>query len=417
MTDEPALQIDHVWKKYCKTLKRSMLYGLKDICRNAVSLSSRSDVLRRDEFWAVNDVSFEVERGEALGIIGPNGSGKTTLLKMLNGLFWPDKGKITVRGRVGALIEVGAGFHPMLTGRENIYVNAAILGMSKAETQAKFDSIVEFADVGDFIDTPVKHYSSGMFVRLGFSVAVHCEPDLLLVDEILSVGDLAFTLKCHRKIHELQRRGTTIVLVSHSLGLIRNTCSKVIWLMNGKIEANGEVQHVCDLYEKYVATNEKTAFEEADQIVSSDLKVKISKVEFLDKNDQSCSNYNVGDYFKLRIHFSCTRTVNNPIFAVTIFNLEDLAVSANYSNYDGYNLVSILGRGYIDFCIGRLPLATSRYICSVTLSEDAVSNVLEWHERRYTFTVSEGPTHTYGLINPFPIWSLKYSDERSKNRD
>jgi lipopolysaccharide transport system ATP-binding protein len=233
MADEPALQIDHVWKKYCKTLKRSMLYGLKDICRNTVGMSSRSDLLRKDEFWAVNDVSLEVEQGETLGIIGSNGSGKTTLLKMLNGIFWPDKGKITVRGRVGALIEIGAGFHPMLTGRENVYVNAAILGMSKAETEAKFDSIVKFADIGDFLDTPVKHYSSGMFVRLGFAVAVHCEPDILLVDEVLAVGDEGFQNKCFNKIGELRQQGITTILVSHDMQKISQIAERVILMDKG----------------------------------------------------------------------------------------------------------------------------------------------------------------------------------------
>jgi len=184
-----AITVDHVSKKYCKSLKRSMLYGVTDIGRNTLGLSSHSGNLRKSEFWAVDDVSFEVKKGETLGIIGPNGSGKTTLLKMLNGIFWPDKGKITVKGRVGALIEVGAGFHPLLTGRENIYINAAILGMTKEEVDEKFDDIVEFADIGDFLDTPVKFYSRGMYVRLGFAVAVHCEPDILLVDEVLAVGD------------------------------------------------------------------------------------------------------------------------------------------------------------------------------------------------------------------------------------
>lgn len=173
MDKDVAIKVDNVSKKYCKSLKRSMLYGVKDIARNTFGLSSHSDKLRKDEFWAVDDVSFEVKKGETLGIIGPNGSGKTTMLKMLNGIFWPDKGKITLKGKVGALIEVGAGFHPLLTGRENIYINAAILGMTKEEVDKKFDEIVEFADIGDFLDVPVKHYSSGMYVRLGFSVAVH----------------------------------------------------------------------------------------------------------------------------------------------------------------------------------------------------------------------------------------------------
>src|SRR3990170_2258915 len=197
MDEDIAIKVEHVSKKYCKSLKNSMLYGVNDIARNSLGFSSHSERLRNGEFWAVDDVSFELKKGETLGIIGPNGAGKTTLLKMLNGIFWPDKGKITVRGRVGALIEVGAGFHPLLTGKENVYVNAAILGMTKKEVDKKFNDIVEFAGIGDFINVPVKFYSSGMFVRLGFAVAVHCEPDILLIDEILSVGDAKFRAKCY----------------------------------------------------------------------------------------------------------------------------------------------------------------------------------------------------------------------------
>src|SRR3989338_5925733 len=195
MGEDLAIRVEGVSKKYCKSLKRSMLYGMADVARNLCGLRSPSGLLRPREFWAVDDVSFEVRRGESFGLIGPNGSGKTTLLKMLNGIFWPDKGKITTRGRVGALIAVGAGFHPLLTGRENIYINGAILGMNKREIDKKFDSIVEFADIGDFLDSPVKHYSSGMFVRLGFAIAIHCEPDILLLDEVLAVGAINFQKK------------------------------------------------------------------------------------------------------------------------------------------------------------------------------------------------------------------------------
>ena len=197
-----------------------MIYGVKDIGRNMFGLSSHSEKLRKNEFWAVDDVTFEIKKGETLGIIGANGSGKTTLLKMLNGIFWPDKGKIFVNGRVGALIQVGAGFHPMLTGRENVYINAAILGMSKKEVDEKFDDIVEFADIGNFLDTPVKFYSSGMFVRLGFAIAVHCEPNILLVDEVLAVGDEGFQNKCFNKIGELKKKETTTILVSHNMHII-----------------------------------------------------------------------------------------------------------------------------------------------------------------------------------------------------
>jgi len=408
VNDNIAIKVEHVSKKYCKSLKWSMLYGIKDIGRNTLGLSSYSEKLRKGEFWAVDDVSFEVRKGETLGIIGPNGSGKTTLLKLLNGIFWPDKGKITIKGKAGALIEVGAGFHPLLTGRENVYINAAILGMTKKEVEKDFDSIVEFADIGDFIDTPVKFYSSGMFVRLGFAVAVHCEPDILLVDEVLAVGDLAFALKCHRKMSEFRQSGGTVVMVSHNIQAIRNVGKKALWLNGGEIKEIGEVHHVCDLYEADVVMSRKSGYDTIGSQLHYDPAVRISKVEFLDNNDQIFTSYKVGDYFKLRIHFACRRIVKNPIFTVSIFNSEGLTVSSNYSNFDGCEFSQIFGVGYIDFCLDKLAFKPSKYVCSVTFSEEEVANVLDWHEKCYVFTVA-GSSANYGLINPFPKWSLKYN--------
>ncbi|MFX0125402.1 MAG: ABC transporter ATP-binding protein [Candidatus Hodarchaeota archaeon] len=249
MYDNIAIKTEGVSKKYCKSLRRSMLYGVKDIARNTFGLSSHSNKLRKNEFWAIDNVSFEVEKGETLGIIGPNGSGKTTLLKMLNGIFWPDKGKISIRGRVGALIEVGAGFHPMLLGRENIYINGAILGMSKKEIDDKYNDIVEFADIGDFINSPVKFYSSGMFVRLGFAVAAHCDTDILLVDEILAVGDAAFRRKCSEHMKEFMGLNKSVVLVSHNMALIEALADKTILLNKGKVLASGTTKDVIAKYD------------------------------------------------------------------------------------------------------------------------------------------------------------------------
>lgn len=218
-----------------------MFYGILDIGRNALRLSSNSDQLRADEFWAVDDVSFEIKKGEILGLIGPNGAGKTTLLKMIHGIFGPDKGKISVWGRVGALISVGVGFHPLLTGRENIYLGAAIMGMTKMAVARKFDAIVDFADIGDFLDTPVKNYSSGMFVRLGFSVAIHCEPDLLLVDEALAVGDTAFRRKSLERMKKFMQSGDkTILYVSHHMESVIAISHKVVLLNRGKIVSMGD---------------------------------------------------------------------------------------------------------------------------------------------------------------------------------
>ena len=276
MNDEVAIKVEHISKKYCKSLKMSMLYGVKDIGKNMLGLSSHSEKLRKSEFWAVDDVSFEVKKGETLGIIGSNGSGKTTLLKMLNGIFWPDKGKITIKGRVGALIEVGAGFHTLLTGRENVYINAAILGMTKEEVDEKFDDIIEFADIGDFIDTPIKFYSSGMFVRLGFAVAVHCEPDILLVDEVLAVGDEGFQNKCFNKIGELRKSGTTTILVSHNMHIISAFTEKVIFLNNGKAKYFNSVAEGVKEYTKLFINKEDLGIE---KICSGNDKINFFDVE------------------------------------------------------------------------------------------------------------------------------------------
>jgi len=238
---DPVVEVKHASKRFCRDLKLSLWYGVKDIATGLCGRSTGGTELRFGEFWAVNDVSFELRRGECLGLIGANGAGKSTLLKMLNGLIKPDTGRITMRGRIGALIELGAGFHPLLSGRENIYVNASILGMSKRETDVRLNDIIAFADIGDAIDAPVKSYSSGMRVRLGFAVAAHLEPDVLLVDEVLAVGDLAFRLKCYQSIAELRRAGTALILVSHSEQLVKATCDRGLVLCAGRTVFVGDV--------------------------------------------------------------------------------------------------------------------------------------------------------------------------------
>jgi lipopolysaccharide transport system ATP-binding protein len=252
MKEELALCTKNVSKKFCKSLRKSMLYGIKDIGKNMVGLGTHSEKLRKNEFWAVDDINIDLKKGETLGIIGPNGSGKTTLLKMMNGIFWPDKGKITIRGKTGALIAVGSGFHLMLTGRENIYINGAILGLSKKEVDEKIDEIIEFADIGEFIDYPVKFYSSGMFIRLGFSVAVTAEPEILLIDEVLAVGDLAFQNKSFQRLGQLKEKSNAAVFVSHNLNHIRNLCDKVMILNRGKQFFYGDTQEAIIEYYKLI---------------------------------------------------------------------------------------------------------------------------------------------------------------------
>jgi len=236
-----------------------MLYGVRDVARDVLGLPQNSDGLRPDEFWALDNVSFEVKRGECVGLIGANGAGKSTLLKLLNGITLPDKGTIKVCGHTGALLELGAGFHPLLSGRENIRVSAAINGLSETEIHEKFDKIIEFADLEDFIDAPVKHYSSGMFVRLGFAIVIHNNPDVLLVDEALAVGDVLFQAKCFVKLRELIAKGTTIIFVTHSLDLVSAHCSRALLLNKGKVAAEGQPKGVVDQFNYLLRMKGKSA--------------------------------------------------------------------------------------------------------------------------------------------------------------
>lgn len=247
MPQDTLIQVEGVSKKFCTDLKHSLWYGVQDIGRGLRG-KAPSEELRRGEFWAVKDVSFEVKRGECLGLIGHNGAGKSTLLKMLNGLIRPDKGHIRMNGRVSALIELGTGFNPILTGRENVYVNGAILGFSKAEIDRKMDAIIDFAEIEDFIDAPVRGYSSGMKVRLGFAVAAHMEPDILLVDEVLAVGDVGFVLKCFNVIDDLLERAA-VILVSHSMPQVSRVATQGCMLSHGKVlKESKALSEVLELY-------------------------------------------------------------------------------------------------------------------------------------------------------------------------
>jgi lipopolysaccharide transport system ATP-binding protein len=236
--NEVLVKVEGLSKKFCKNLKTSLWYGVKDLFSNATG-NKQERALRPKEFWAVKDISFELRRGECLGLIGHNGAGKSTLLKILNGLINPDAGKITIKGRVGALIELGAGFNPILSGRENIYNNGAILGFARKEIDAKVEEIIDFAEIREFIDMPVQNYSSGMKVRLGFAVAAQMEPDVLIIDEVLAVGDLGFRIKCMNRIQELMKN-CSVIFVSHSMAQVTKVCTSFILLDKGIVEASGE---------------------------------------------------------------------------------------------------------------------------------------------------------------------------------
>lgn len=242
-----AIEVGGVSKKFCRSLKRSLAYGALDVMKSAIGMPPMVR-LRHGEFWALNNVSFELAQGETLGVLGANGSGKSTLLRLISGIFPPSEGNIGVRGRLGSMIALGAGFHPHMTGLENIFLNATILGMSGREIRQKLEEIVEFSELGSFIDAPVATYSSGMTIRLGFAVAIHSDLDVILIDEVLSVGDVSFQNKCFRKILDKKKDGVSFVFVSHSLNAVRAICDRGMVLDRGKVELVGSVEEAVRRY-------------------------------------------------------------------------------------------------------------------------------------------------------------------------
>jgi lipopolysaccharide transport system ATP-binding protein len=255
MQPDVVLSVQQTAKKFCRSLKRSLFYGVQDIARELTGVDRDSERLRRGEFWALRDVTFELRRGEALGLVGKNGSGKSTLLRLIAGLIRPDTGMIRVRGRVAPLIALGAGFNPVLTGRENIYANMAILGLSKREIDARLGEVLEFAELGDAIDAPVQSYSSGMAARLGFASAIYTEPDILLIDEVLAVGDSRFRGKCFQKLHHLQKQGTALILVSHDAHSILTVCKSALYLKPGEFCGYGDASTMIHHYERDLFLN------------------------------------------------------------------------------------------------------------------------------------------------------------------
>lgn len=357
--NEPLVIVEHLSKKFCKDLKTSLWYGVKDLW-SGVTGNKNERLLRPKEFWAVKDISFELRRGECLGLIGHNGAGKSTLLKILNGLINPDAGKVTIKGRVGALIELGAGFNPILSGRENIYNNGAILGFSRKEIDSKLKEIIAFAELEEFIDMPVQNYSSGMKVRLGFAVAAQMEPDVLIIDEVLAVGDLGFVLKCFKTIDTILPR-TAIIFVSHSMPMVSRICTEIILLENGKAKFQGEdVAKGIDMYYTRFVNNDSN-------IVYDDGSISLEEVQLLDKTSgQSTNKLNWGEDLKLSFRFKLKRQFEEvPIFKIIIFDKEQRPIAILKENDE--NSTIKIADDMIKFVVSHKNIQLSKGVYTVNL--------------------------------------------------
>jgi len=344
--------------------------------------------------WALKDVSFEVEEGEALGIIGPNGAGKTTILKLLSGITKPTRGRIWLKGRVSSLIELGAGFHQDLTGRENIYLNGTILGLKKKEIDEKFRSIVEFSELEKFIDTPIKRYSSGMYVRLGFAVAVHVDPEILLVDEVLAVGDMAFQRKCLDRMREmLKKESTTVVFVSHNLSAVQGLCDRVIWLDKGSIVEEGEPKRVISKYIERMSvssTNPEENFRD-DRIRWGSGGVRITKVRLLDGEGNEKDTFKMGEKMIIEVSYHAEKQIPKPTLGFGI-DADGMRISTIHTQMSDSSPEFIVGEGSYRCIIPNLLLLPGSYTITAAIYDDQNIVAYDRWGNAVSFTVAQRDT-------------------------
>ena len=388
------------WKNY---RKYRSLYRFDDfdLLQNQNSKDTPSDII-----FAVNDVSFEVKKGEVIGLIGGNGAGKSTLLKILAKITDPTGGQVEIRGRISSLLEVGTGFHQELTGRENVYLNGTILGMKKKEVDRKFDEIVDFSGVRKFIDTPVKRYSSGMKVRLAFAVAAFMEPEILLVDEVLAVGDAAFQTKCIGKMSEVSRQGRTVIFVSHNMAAIEHLCGRVILLESGKIKLDTDPNHAIAKYLESMSTFTKVRNLETIPRESGYTPV-IQKVEFINQKAESVSSIQTGEALTVHIHYKSSNILKNSYFGLLFETLMGVKVFWVQTMLQRGPLPDLEDSGIIECKIPRLPLVPGTYL--VTVGCGAQSKQLDHIERACQLRVTEADVFGTGQ-RPNPKISLVFVD-------
>ena len=346
--------------------------------------------------------------------MGPNGAGKSTILKLLSGIMSPTKGQMTINGRLSALIEVTAGFHPELTGRENVYLNGTILGMKRREIDRKFDEIVAFSEVEDFIDTPVKHYSSGMYSRLGFSVAAHMDPEILIVDEVLSVGDIAFQSKCAQKMRELMSSGATILLVSHQISLIQSLCKRVLLLNHGELIKDGPTDEVIPYYQNITFKKNEEDFkhkvkaEQAQVKVKQDLLVEITSVKLYDKELKLKEEFAAGEDFEIKVDYNIKQTIEDPMVIIEIIRSDSVLCCLLNSKESGMAFGKVYGQSSIEVIFKELNLAPGIYLVKISFWEkDMIHPYVVYSNNVVRITAQPSKLVTHAVFSPKAIWHIK----------
>ena len=445
---EPAIALRDVTKLYRRYAYRRQFSTLKSALLKG---SLASELEPREVLRAVDGVSLQVAAGTTLGLIGRNGSGKSTLLKLVAGITKPTTGTVDVRGRISALIELGAGFHPEISGRENIFINGVMLGLSKREIAKRFDEIVEFAELEDFIDSPVKTYSSGMYMRLGFAVAVHVEPDVLLVDEVLAVGDEGFSLKCLDRFADFKRRGKTIVLVTHGLGLVERYCDEAAWVDAGRIRGHGDPRRVVHAYTTDVARSEEHSLASADRKAQAEVTgaeraaaaaaaaaqpaatdeipedmfraaegrwgsgpVRIERVT-IERDGAEAHVFRSGDRLSIRLAVQTPEPVHDFVFGISIFNSEGVCCYGTNTDIEEFEPLELSGGGEVLFVIDRLDLVEGTYKLDVA-AHTRHGVQYDYHRLLYTFRVKSHTKDT-GIYRPRHHWSFSPAVRLAPRRD
>lgn len=419
-----AVRFDRVSKKF--TLHHERPRSFQELFLNLLRLQRGTS---KETYWVLRDVSFEIEQGKMVGIVGPNGAGKSTILKLISRIIEPTSGQIEANGRLGALLELGAGFHPDLTGRENVYLNGAFLGFTKADMDRVFDDILGFSEMARFIDIPVKHYSSGMYMRLGFSIAIHTQPEILLVDEILAVGDHAFQLRCLDAVQKLKRQGVTIVLVSHDLSQVREMCDRAIWIDDGLVRTQGPVEPVLSEYtaaaldpSRLVArgarssalTGTPEAGDESPWRWGSGEAV-IVQVQFLDNEGNPHASFETGAPLTVRICYLAHERIKHPQFGLALHHISGFHINGPNTVFSGFDIDAIEGAGYIDYVVESLPLLEGTYLVSAALTDREGLGMYDYHHQAHTLRVHHGDAvqERYGSFLIPATWRMGPPDDSS----
>ena len=388
-------------------------------------------VLPDEDFWALRDVNFTIARGETVGLIGHNGSGKSTTLKLITQVLEPTHGRIVVDGRISALLELGSGFHHDLSGRENIYLNGSLLGFTRLEMEKKVKSIIQFSELEEFIDMPVKHYSSGMYMRLGFAVAINVDPDILITDEVLAVGDEAFQRKCMDRIYNLKRRGKTILFVSHALAQVRDLCDRALWFDHGTLMLDSEPTEAIDAYmgvtnvrdaarlteEKAETVAEEittTADETSEQppAVAADPRrwgsreAEIAMVELLDAHGKNVRTVTTGEALTVRMHYIAHQRIEQPVFGLAIHHRNGLHINGPNTRFAGLEIPAIDGTGYVDYHVPVVPLLEGDFELTVVIYDHTMLHAYDHQDRKWPLRVfNTSITEKFGTILIPSHWS------------